>query len=131
MKNKKLNEYKNVQTWLYKTAINLTINFNINYNKKQSLNTLIDIDIKDAFDLENEITIEEELLLYINELNKELSDNDKKLFNLKFIHKLPDEEIAIILNITTGSAANKSSRLKSKIKSTLNKLMNRKNTTNS
>ncbi len=129
MKKEGLETHPSIDGWLYLTAKNVAKRF----NKKHltELNKTCDIDdielpdgdfTEDLID-KLDTPLEKEELLKKRILDN-LTDMEKDFYVLKYIKKLPNEEIGEILGITTGSANTRNMRLKAKIRKLVHDYVN-------
>jgi len=115
-------ENKNYKSWLYETAENLIKNHYKKHKRMAKKETSIDESIAETatyeenfdaiFENIDDIVIEK----YKEEIIKSLSEQERELFDMKYIEKLSIVQISIILNISENNVKQRLFRVREKIK---------------
>jgi len=117
-----LQDIKSIKYWLFRIAINLTINM-LNKEKKTSLpgdelEVLSDKAAMEDFQVQPPED-PEELRLLIFELAAHLPLKQRLVFNLKYVENLKEAEIAEITNIPVGTVKSRLNIARARIKNWL------------
>jgi RNA polymerase sigma-70 factor (ECF subfamily) len=100
-------------SWLRMIAVRMTID---HLRKQRSSTSLEDLLTEPSRDGGQETHIDEESLQCLRAVLEALSDKDKLLIELFYFKELPPEEIAHILNISTGAIYTRKNRVIEKIR---------------
>ncbi len=123
---KKLRQYRGdskVSTWIYTIAVNFTINY-ITRTKTHGLlddlhpytgETMLERLEKDRLSRLEDFERAEKLIT-LHELVGDLKPKDRLFYSYCFKNKLPPEEIAVIMNISTSTVYSKKNRIVEKLK---------------
>lgn len=115
-------ENKNYKSWLYETANNLIKNFYKKHKRKIIKETYIEESINETLSYEQNFEMlfenisEDKIEIYKNEILKVLSEEERQLFNMKYIEKSSIMEISIKLAISENNVKQRLFRLRTKIK---------------
>jgi len=115
-----LKEHPNICGWLCVTSKNIARNFIRSRNKRSAFTSDTEIeDVISDYDFITDIENKEMYNDVLGRLSKSLSKSDFRLFQLKYIEKLPSKRISDILGITPVYVDVKCSRLRKKIEKTI------------
>ena len=109
-----LKEHENVAGWLVVTAKNVAMDFNKKYLLRQNyiINNKILDEITDEEDFDEKIASESAA----EKILSCLSQDERKLYDLKHVAELSNEEIGKILGITPNAVASRNKRLTEKLR---------------
>lgn len=119
----------NYRTWLYKTADNLIKNHYKKHSRKIKKEIYIDdlqtdvLSYDQNFEMIFENIGEDEIEEYAKELLKNLSEQDKILYDMKYVKKLSSAKIGENLFISENAVNQKLFRLREKIKMEISKIL--------
>jgi len=118
-----LKEHPNIHGWLGITSKNVARNFIRRKDRRNAFTSDTEVeDVKSDYDFITDIENKELYNDVISRLSKSLSKSDYRLFQLKYIDKLPSKTISEILGINIGNTDVKCMRLRKKIEKILKNL---------
>lgn len=123
-----LENYSNIDGWLYITTRNLCFHFNREYLRKKRLQVTDYENLQASTDLLSQIIEKDELhVLLENNVPKKIIDQfneDEKIFYfLKYCRKADTREICNALNIAENTVFSRNARLISKVKKIIRKIL--------
>ncbi|WBX77013.1 RNA polymerase sigma factor [Tenacibaculum ovolyticum] len=100
----KFKQESSLHTWMYKIAYNESMRF-IEKEKRKTFSSLEDVGDKFLGDLKGDVFFDgDEAQLKLQKVLGQLSDKQKKVFDMKYYDNLKFREISDILNIKEGTA---------------------------
>jgi len=109
-----LKKHKNIAGWLIITAKNIVMNFNKQYQLRESNES--DLDIIEYTADENDFTEKISGDSAAEKILAHLSLDERKLYDYKYVARYSNEEIGDILGINPNAAASRNKRLLKKLK---------------
>lgn len=99
----KFREDSQLYTWLYRIATNESITF-LNGKRKRFFVPLVDVEHELSNNLSNDVNFTgDKIMLKLQQAVLKLPTQQRIIFNMKYFDGLKYEEIATILNLTTGA----------------------------